>query len=990
MCYRRAIFGLVLVFGCNRAQPSNLESTAPGELAASTSIPKTTPAPAKGDTETAPAPAIPPATEVESPVCALLDPEKEPRVALLEVKLLTDPAATWVERQNVDAVLKERQVQALFSPRGVGDRIALGKLLKAKLLVMIRRVKEVKEPTLEVIVSETTGGLRLAISAVRMTNDADADVAALKTAVRDGIGKGRAPVRGVVAVPPFVNHDLSYEADHLKSAYAKLVETMVMTRPGVVAVELAEAEAIAKEVALTAPGEALNRPLPVYLFGEYRHDGKGKDRTLTLTLKAERAGKAIGKPTEKKGNPDDAPSAIREWVKGVLDDFAGTANLVADPKAEAKQLTDRAGEFKRIGNWAECAALLDAAILLDPDHFDRHLASLLPLTRMLTQLNERQSQRLSNGVQSPEPETIREAYRLQRRGLNHVEALVGRDEYLPKFRTEGFGVHFEFLGELRRWTDWTSSPSEAELEMQAECRVVLLQLLPRVARMDLFLHEQKYIEIAFKRVSPKEKYASVERLILQCKDLPKAKARSYTYAVFARTLPSSPSGASSMTVEGREYRDFLGRLEAAESADVRAAAADLRKREADLAKRPGTPSPVAKGDLLPIRALNLIRDSDGRPVDDVTGVRAIGPKLDVVWGTHSPNLYLMKKKGTLRAVWSGSAEISGILDVCFDGRYVWALAHQKGRRFQLLVLDPETEKAWEATAFDSLPEANRDAVEGLVLQTVRISSAGSGRLCVVGSFGRTWVATASFDPSIGKATVKVIHEAREAQDATRAEQMEQTTVDFQPAFAFTLAGPPKPDGMIERRVVIGRGVAIAGAGKLTSQLIGRPLVIDPDRGSVSVLKGFSEPQTSFLRFNFLAATDREAYGIRIARPKGMPPSCELLRMGMPDLAWKSIGPARPANPPLKEQDSPSLLASTIHDGRIHCIVLISDFSPQSTGSHLEWWVAALDGTGARQMGSKFMQILISDSSLYSSSHFGPVLNLENGLHSLEFSDPNGK
>ena len=34
------------------------------------------------------------------PTCALLDPEKTPRAALFEAKLLAEPGATWVERSE--------------------------------------------------------------------------------------------------------------------------------------------------------------------------------------------------------------------------------------------------------------------------------------------------------------------------------------------------------------------------------------------------------------------------------------------------------------------------------------------------------------------------------------------------------------------------------------------------------------------------------------------------------------------------------------------------------------------------------------------------------------------------------------------------------------------------------------------------------------------------------------------------------------------------
>lgn len=60
--------------------------------------------------------------------CALIDPDKESRVSLLEAKLLgdPDPNTNWVERAAIDRVLEEQRLQALFSPQGVGDRAEFG------------------------------------------------------------------------------------------------------------------------------------------------------------------------------------------------------------------------------------------------------------------------------------------------------------------------------------------------------------------------------------------------------------------------------------------------------------------------------------------------------------------------------------------------------------------------------------------------------------------------------------------------------------------------------------------------------------------------------------------------------------------------------------------------------------------------------------------------------------------------------------------------
>ena len=279
-----------------------------------------------------------------APTCALLDPEKTPRAALLEAKLLAEPGATWVERTNIDAVLKEQKLQAAFGPQGVGERVKLGKLLKADLLVMVRPVKDAKQPALEVVVSETASGLRLLLRAVPVTKDADEDVAALLAAARDGIKQHGEKVTEIVAVPPFVSQDLEFTHDHLKGAFAKLAEAEALGRKGVLVVELEEAEALAKEIALAAPGSTSSGRCRSTCWASSDTTGGARTSTVSMKLRAERGGKPVGKPESAKVKPDESPAAVRKWSAGVLDALAkdDQPRPPADPKVEAKQLAERA------------------------------------------------------------------------------------------------------------------------------------------------------------------------------------------------------------------------------------------------------------------------------------------------------------------------------------------------------------------------------------------------------------------------------------------------------------------------------------------------------------------------------------------------------------------------------------------------------------------------------------------------------------------------
>ena len=60
--------------------------------------------------------------------------------------------------------------------------------------------------------------------------------------------KQREQIHEIIAVPPFLNASLTHDLDHMQAAYARLIEQLLLDRPGVLVVELSEAKAIAQEI----------------------------------------------------------------------------------------------------------------------------------------------------------------------------------------------------------------------------------------------------------------------------------------------------------------------------------------------------------------------------------------------------------------------------------------------------------------------------------------------------------------------------------------------------------------------------------------------------------------------------------------------------------------------------------------------------------------------------------------------------------------------
>src|SRR4051794_7901824 len=90
-----------------------------------------------------------------APTCAILaDPARpSPVVPLLEARLLAMEGVTFTERAEIDAVLREEQLQALLGPEAGRQRASAGRVLKAELLILLRAAAQDQEPpALEVVV----------------------------------------------------------------------------------------------------------------------------------------------------------------------------------------------------------------------------------------------------------------------------------------------------------------------------------------------------------------------------------------------------------------------------------------------------------------------------------------------------------------------------------------------------------------------------------------------------------------------------------------------------------------------------------------------------------------------------------------------------------------------------------------------------------------------------------------------------------------------
>lgn len=101
------------------------------------------------------------------PTAALISSDDNVTISLFEARLLAGDEAKWLERNEIKRLLEEQKLDAIFGSAGGKERLALGKLMKADVLVMIRRMPSSQEKGLELlecIMNETKQGLRLQIA----------------------------------------------------------------------------------------------------------------------------------------------------------------------------------------------------------------------------------------------------------------------------------------------------------------------------------------------------------------------------------------------------------------------------------------------------------------------------------------------------------------------------------------------------------------------------------------------------------------------------------------------------------------------------------------------------------------------------------------------------------------------------------------------------------------------------------------------------------
>jgi tetratricopeptide (TPR) repeat protein len=757
------------------------------------------------------------------PTAALLSRDDSVLTPLVEQRLLANVDATWLDRNAFQSLLAEQKLQALVAASAGTERAKIGKILKADLLVVLTTSAKPKSAT--IIVWKTDHGLRLAARTIPLGEKPETDAATVTEIVSRAVARHADSIKEIVAVPPLVSGNLTYEYNHLQGAYAALLAEALDDQPGILLVELAEAEAIGKELTSAGKESTVRRRLPIYLLGEFRHQGTGSDARVRLQIRAMRGEQKLGQ-RESTLRPDEVPallrSAARELIGGKQD-----AEKTPNAKVEARQLTDRAVDLQQLGQWQESMSLLEAALLLEPSE-ERHYRAVVACSHLSR----------NYGYWSKMTEDDKKAgRRFYIRGLEHLEEFFST---AGKVEGAHFGGprEFAFTYPSFDFKLYLTEPSNSDVVAAVEKeREILLRILHQRVRGGY--RDEAWIFSTLRHSLTKQEYFDLMyRLSVDFKGLPGQKERLQLY------LLTSFGAKGCRCPEGDK---LIARLEKSDDAELRGLGAWLRM-ERDQDQRAMGPRAIADGprsiptsqaaQFKVVEFPVIDRPSKGRILSGFLGCIPAGGNREIVWDHN--HIYKVESKEGLEELWS-TDDSAIVFGAVYDGRFVWATVHRGFSPPFLVVIDPDRGTVRQFAEGSGLPIQPQEKLPPHTYQDIRVAPISLGCACVAGGFGRGWIAIVKFDPSAERSLlVDVIHEAPHTWDGANTQFALDPAAAFQPQSMavltdWTAGGPGK-----QFRILLGRT-----DGNHTD-IGSHPLLIDPAAKSVHVV-------SSGHHFSFAAA-----------------------------------------------------------------------------------------------------------------------------------------
>jgi hypothetical protein len=639
--------------------------------------------------------------------------------SLLEVTLAADAGVQMVDRQQLAAVLREQQLSACFSPEDPSARLKLGRLARADMLVVLR---EQQTPTyhLQIVVFESRQGLRLLVEPAALTNDFDADAHRLGQIIISAIRKLEEGITSIVAVPDFACDDLTHEFADAGAAYASVVEQSLLKRKGVVVVEIAEAQAIAREMAVGG-SVGIDRRLPYILLGNYSNSGLPKARIQAVHLALKQGEAQVAELAKPNIEPADLVATLVDQTDQLVGSKLAKRSSLPDSDADARQLQQRGAEFLNAGEYRQGLALCDASLLLKSTYRAHRDAAFGDLAICLA---ERAADRQLISATDTDSQMPADSQARFQEGLDHVEAwmklsrlthLAPADTVFQRYRVNCAPEQFARLLIRVAQAKFEAGVSDDIFRDAADVRWDLIT--PPSTRFSLAVQLAKF-------------------------------AQKPTDAIWMTAIFRQGTGLD----KSPECSVIIGELSASDNPITRAIATAVEHPSdaSPAAKLQGSArSPATQPVAHP--AIKLVPLDIG--LQQVFGCIPAGNDLDLFWGANSDPCPALVRAVPVRGDPKTLCKTIRGSTPAFDGKYVWT-AVEGSDRPEVLAIDPaEPDSFMTIGPKDGLPN---EKICGFAAAPL-----APGRICAAIAIGspddcRSYIAILCCKPATGRKVI-VLH-----------------------------------------------------------------------------------------------------------------------------------------------------------------------------------------------------------------------------------------
>jgi hypothetical protein len=775
---------------------------------------------------------------------------------LLTVELGALEGIQLVERDRLDAVVRETSVSQLLGPADGAKRIQAGRVAGADVLVLLAEVREGGQRRVRIVLTDCVLGVRLstdvlpfpALAASKQEQFAR-DVRAIAVRTRERFPQG---VKWVIGMTPFASKDLSHQHDAMQAGSALLVGNALSTVPGVAVIETEEAHAIRNEQDLT--GVRQDRPrqvVPLIVRGEYSY--AGDNVTFDVTLDAGGAAKSI---READLPPAGAAAFLSDRLPKAI--LAATTSGGQPPSIDQQfaMLAERADRLSALGAWELAVRLHNAALVLKPDSTPQRAAVVRDTGRWLAA----QTNAFWSGVsRNPQlnavfrPAWDRAAadleYLIRNRKVTSSEAIVlsrslaraavafdaDVNKAIQPFLTDVYPLVLatvppdapERRAHAKQWLETLVEAAglwEREVRYSGLNRQELFKLLEALAPTDAVDSDvlARRVRATVRSIDP---FSPIDETFLNQIAKSKKPALNWTgrYALLWRRYMDKWSDAELYLVEAEALQAEMAKANGGSPSVLMRNVNELvqtLKYAATAIKTGKTPNFSE-----PLKYQPAAREIDGEPVlprepivgkirytsipfhQDDNGAEAAylvscNKTLDVFWIAGSISFYPIDAK--LPKVVQVAAE-DEFCDAAWDGQRLWAATGKNG----LLLYSATGERIGQIGKADGLPDGECG---------IRLLALDDSRMLVVGSFGpemRAWCAVVQWDGQRGK--VNVFHQARNAANRADAgvDVLFDSELTFRPLWMREYAR--SQDGK-QRTVLVGRAAVPEASARFPLQI----------------------------------------------------------------------------------------------------------------------------------------------------------------------------